>query len=76
MANEMEALRKKIADKKNLPGVFAEWLRGETEKELEADADRLIKFVRPDVVLDIGEMKPAEIREHADKLLKQSGWGK
>jgi hypothetical protein len=72
MADQVEKLKNKIAEDHGLPGVFTEWLRGETEAEITADAERLIKFIRPEaVVLNIQDMTPQEIRENKDKLLKQ-----
>lgn len=44
---EAELLRVRVAAKKNLPSELAERLRGDTEEELEADADRLSELVKP-----------------------------
>lgn len=38
-------LKRKVANKKGLPGIAVDWLRGETEIELEADAEKLIRFL-------------------------------
>ena len=42
-----ELLRLRVAAKKQLPPELAERLRGEDEKELEQDADRLLELVKP-----------------------------
>ncbi len=42
-----EALRVRVASKKQLPDDLADRLRGSTEEELLADAERLLAFVKP-----------------------------
>ena len=58
---ETELLRLRVASKKKLPTELAERLRGETEEELEADADRLSELVKtdgtPSVDTDAGKGK-------------------
>ncbi len=59
---EAELLRLKVAQKKNLPPELAERLRGETEEELEEDAERLSELVKPgkpSVDTDAGKGKAA-----------------
>lgn len=58
---EAELLRLKVAQKKNLPPELAERLRGETEEELEEDAERLSELVKPGkspVDTDAGKGRP------------------
>lgn len=79
--------RLEVATKKGLPAELAERLQGTTPEELEADADRLLQFVKassggPGVpppsrggkptTLDLASMSPEEIRKNRDKLWKQS----
>jgi hypothetical protein len=45
---ETELLKLKVATNKKLPSDLAERLRGETEEELEADAERLSALVKPE----------------------------
>ena len=45
---EAELLRLKVASKAKLPPELAERLRGDTEEELEADAERLAELVKTD----------------------------
>jgi hypothetical protein len=72
LQKEVTELREKIAIKRGLPGVLAEWLRGETEDDIEKDADKLIRFIKPGTaLLDISRMTPAEIRANADDLFEQ-----
>ena len=75
MSEKVAELKARIAHEKKLPGVFTEWLRGETEEEIREDADRLIKFVRPDAVVfgvsDIKDMTPEELRKNRTSLFKQ-----
>jgi len=76
-----ENLRLKVASKKQLPDDLADRLRGSTAEELEADADRLLAFLKPKdgpgvpppgsgarkAVIDLSKMTPAEIRKaHAE----------
>lgn len=72
-----ENLRLKVAARKQLPDDLADRLRGTTAEELEADADRLLAFVkpksgpgvpppaggRPASRLDLSNMTAAEIRK-------------
>lgn len=73
--------RLEVAQAKGLAPELAERLRGDTREELEADAERLLEFVKPSegpgvppaprggTPLDIKleDMSPAEIREALDK---------
>jgi hypothetical protein len=84
-AKEAELLRVKIAAQKNLPIDLIDRLKGETEEEISADADKLLEFIKSDespgnpgkkkggssTVLDIKNMSPKEIREHKEELMKQ-----
>lgn len=59
---EAELLRVRVAVKKNLPSELAERLRGDTEEELEEDAERLSELVKPgkpSVDTDAGKGKAA-----------------
>jgi len=83
---EKELLRLRVASKKGLPADLTDRLRGETEQELEADADKLLAFVdlskspgvppkKPggaNIPLDIKTMTPEEIRKKAADLMKQA----
>lgn len=83
---EKELLRLRVASKKGLPADLTDRLRGETEQELEADADKLLAFVdlskspgvppkKPggaNIPLDIKTMTPEEIRKNAADLMKQA----
>ena len=83
---ERELLRVRVASKKGVPSDLVDRLRGETEEELEADADKLIEFIKIDTStgnplhkkggqgtrLDISTMTPEEIRKNANALLSQS----
>jgi len=74
---EANELKKRLALKAGLPGVFAEWLRGETTEEIERDAEKLINFIGTEKLpLDIQDMSPSEIRANSDDLWKevQKGW--
>lgn len=81
-----ETMRLKVAARKGLPAELIDRLKGETEGELEADADKLLEFVTVDelghgvpprkkgaqpLVLDVHTMTPKEVRENSDKLLEQ-----
>ena len=82
---ERELLRVRVASKKGVPADLIDRLRGETEEELEADADKLIEFIKIDTStgnplhrkggqgtrLDIKTMTPEEIRKNAGTLLSQ-----
>lgn len=82
---DAELLRLKIAHQKDLPFELVDRLKGETEEEISADADRLLEYVKPEDpkgvpprkkggladVLDISSMTPEEIRKNTAKLLKQ-----
>jgi hypothetical protein len=52
-AARSELLRLRVAAKKNLDPDLADRLRGETEKELEADADRLLEKFKPQANGDV-----------------------
>lgn len=84
-AKESELLRLRVAQKKGLPADLVDRLKGETEQELEADADKLLTFVdtskspgnpprKPGgspTILNAADMTPEEIRKNADKLMEQ-----
>ena len=55
MDNKVIELRQKIADQKGLPGIFAEWLRGENEAAIRKDAEKLIKWIKPET-LDVNKV--------------------
>jgi hypothetical protein len=55
MDNKVIELRQKIANQKGLPGIFAEWLRGENEAAIRQDAEKLIKWIKPET-LDINKV--------------------
>ena len=58
--------------KNNLPGIVIDWLRGETEAEIEADAQKLLRFMGLDTKpKDINQMAPDEIRANAKELMRQ-----
>ena len=82
---EKELLRLRVASKKDLPGDLVEFLKGETEQELEASADKLLTYAKTgspgvpprkpggaNTPLDIKTMTPAEIRDKAPELMKQA----
>ncbi len=85
-AKDGELLRLRVAQKKGLPADLIDRLKGETEQELEADADKLLAFIdtskspgnpprRPGgdpKLLNTKDMTPDEIRKNADKLLEQA----
>lgn len=72
-----EKQRLQVASAKQLPDDLADRLRGETREELEADADRLLAYLKPKSgpgvpppsgggkppVIDLNSMTPAQIRE-------------
>ena len=82
---EKELLRLRVASRKGLPADLVDRLRGETEQELEADAEKLLEFIKepqgPGVppkrpggapkVLDLSSMTPEDVRKNAGELLKQ-----
>ena len=79
-------MRLKVASKKGIPVDLIDRLRGATEDEIEADADKLLEFMKPDEslgvpprkkggqpnVLDINNMSPEEIRKNKGELYKQA----
>ena len=82
---EKELLRLQVASKKDLPGDLVEFLKGETEQELEASADKLLTYAKTgspgvpprkpggaNTPLDIKTMTPDEIRKNAADLMKQA----
>lgn len=82
---EKELLRLQVASKKDLPGDLVEFLKGETEQELEASADKLLTYAKTgspgvpprkpggaNTPLDIKTMTPEEIRKNAPDLMKQA----
>ena len=85
---ETENLRLRVATKKGLPADLIDRLKGETEQELEADAEKLLEFVKPGspgnpphnrgggtTRLDINSMTPEEIRKNANALIEQGRAG-
>jgi len=81
---EIELLRLRVASKKGVPADLVDRLVGETEQELEADADKLLSFVKvesPGVppkgkggqtnILNIKDMTLDEIRKNSAELLRQ-----
>lgn len=79
-----ERMRLTVATSKGLPPELAARLRGETQEELEADADSLLALMKPAskgvpvttsggkvARLDIKNMSPEEIRANKEKLLQQ-----
>ncbi len=85
-AKESELLRLRVAQKKGLPADLVDRLKGETEQELEADADKLLTFVDTSkspgnpprklgggpTTLNIADMTPEDIRKNADRLMEQA----
>jgi len=84
---EKELLRLRVASRKGLPELLIDRLKGETEQELEADAEQLLasfselnkspgvpakKPGGANTVLDIKSMSPEEIRKNAGALLRQA----
>ncbi len=82
-----ETMRLKVAAKKGLPAELIDRLKGETEEELEADADKLLEFVVIDeqghgvpprkkgaqpLTFDVHKMTPEEIRNNANKIIDQA----
>lgn len=61
-AAEKKLLRLRVAADKKLPADLADRLQGESQAELEADADKLLKLVKAEdsVSLDGGARKPAK----------------
>lgn len=73
---EAELMRLRVASKKNLPTDLAERLRGETEEELEADADRLSELVKtdkPSVDTDAGKGQSSGGKSFNDVLRERAG---
>ena len=81
---ETENLRLRVATKKGLPADLIDRLKGETEQELEADAEKLLEFVKPGspgnpphnrgggtTRLDINSMSVDEIRKNSEALFNQ-----
>jgi len=80
-----EALRLRVAIKKGIPAELIDRLKGDTEEDLEADADALLALVKrespgvppptrgsaPETV-DLSKMTPQEIRDWSEK----QGWGR
>lgn len=85
-AKDGEVLRLRVAQKKGLPADLVDRLKGETEQELEADADKLLAFIDTGkspgnpprksggvpTLLNTKDMTPDEIRKNSDKLLEQA----
>lgn len=84
-----ENMRLRVAQSKGLPADLIDRLRGETQEELETDADSLMEFMKSPVGpgipprgksggttrLDIKTMTPEEIRKHAAELMTQGSAG-
>ena len=84
-AKDAELARLRVAAKKGLPVDLIDRLKGETEADIEADADKLLEFIKVDdskgvpphkrggvnTKLDISTMTPKEIREHANEIISQ-----
>lgn len=83
-AKELENLRLRVATEKGVPVNLIDRLVGATKEELEADADKLLEFVKPGspgnpphnkggstTRLDIKTMTPEEIRKNAEALFNQ-----
>ena len=81
-----ENLKLRVAQEKGIPADLTDRLVGATKEELEADADKLLAFMKPGspgippkgktgtaALLDIKNMSPKEIRENASELMRQSG---
>ncbi len=82
----LEKLRLKVAAKKKLPPEMAERLKGDTEEEMEKDADQMLQFLKPQsgpgvpppsrgggaTQFDLKNMSPEEIRKNKDKILGRS----
>lgn len=78
-------LRLQVASQKGIPPDLFDRLQGETQAEMEADADRLLKFLKPSSgpgvpppprggqpdKLELKGMSPEEIRKKQDDILKQ-----
>ena len=84
-AKDSELIRLRVAAEKNLPVELIDRLKGETKEEIEADADKLLEFIKPDeskgvppgkkggknTQLDIRTMTPEEIRKNTAAILQQ-----
>lgn len=65
-------LKQAAAAKHKLPGIAVDWMRGESEAEIEEDAARLAKFMgAEDQPKSLDQMTPEEIRTVADKLIQR-----
>ena len=86
---DKELLRLRVAQKKGLPADLTNRLMGETEQELEEDADKLLEFVKQEppgvpprklgggsTRLDIRNMTLEEVRKNKAVLLEQERLGK
>lgn len=85
-AIQAKQMRTEIALRKSIPADLIDRLKGETEEEIAADADRLLAYIKPTtgpgvppasrggqpVTLDISRMSPEEIRKHSAELTKQA----
>jgi hypothetical protein len=80
-ALELEGFRRDVVARKNLPAGLAEWLKGETLEDLEANADKLLANLPKPAAPNInagdasaaspklpGGMTEAMIREQANRL--------
>lgn len=83
-SKELELLRLRVAAEKGVPADLVDRLVGATKEELEADADKLLTFVKPGspgipphnkgggaTRLDIKTMSPEEIRKNSEALFNQ-----
>lgn len=82
---ESELARLRIAAKKGIPVDLIDRLKGTTEEEIEADADKLLEFLKVDdsrgvpphkkggsnTRLDISSMTPEEIRKNSKEIVSQ-----
>ncbi len=65
-------LKQKVAGTLGLPGIAIEWLRGDTEEEIKADAEKLVRFMNMEKLpKSINEMTPSEVCANAKDLLKK-----
>lgn len=84
-AKESELARLRIAAKKGIPVDLIDRLKGTTEEEIEADADKLLEYIKVDdskgvpphkkggsnTKLDVNNMTPEEIRKNAKEIVSQ-----
>ena len=69
LENALE-IKKNVAAKYELPGIVMEWLRGESEQEIEEDAKRFAKLMGIDIKpMDVSKATPGEVRANAKEIL-------